>query len=471
MSTSETEEAAQAARAGPARLRSLPAGASAPAAGTRRPLAGWGRHPVVEGVERLSEDLTEITDEAVLSRGLGRAYGDASLPPADASRHVAATRLADRILSFDPQTGMLRAEAGLSLAELNRIFLPRGWASPISTGTAFVTLGGMVASDVHGRNHHVAGCFGEHVRSLRMRTADGRILEVGEDAEPELFHATFGGMGLLGHVLEVELQMMRVPSPWIWSESERVGSIDDLLPALLEERDRWPYAVAWLDCTSRGRALGRGILMLGRWATAAEAPRQAPPRPLTVSVPFPLPSGLANRHSLRLLNTAWYWKHGAQRRVRIGSVDSFFYPLDRVAHWYRVFGRRGFTQYQCVIPADLGVYREFLHRFQRGGGSSFVTVLKDCGAAGRGPLSFPQPGASLALDIPIEGERTQVLVDSLNEWVIECGGRIYLAKDAFTRPEHFRRMYPRLDEWEAIRRRWDPEGRLSSAQSRRLLGR
>jgi decaprenylphospho-beta-D-ribofuranose 2-oxidase len=454
-----------------ARLRSVPTGASAPPEGPRRALSGWGQYPVVEGVERLSEDLPQLTADALLCRGLGRAYGDAALPPAHASAHVAGTRLADRILAFDPESGVLRAEAGLSLAEINRVFLPRGWASPVSTGTAFVTLGGMVASDVHGRNHHVAGCFGAHVRGLRVRVPDGRILELSAENEPELFHASFGAMGLLGHVLEVEVQMMRIPSPWIWSESRRFPSIETLLPALLDERTRWPYTVAWLDCTARGRALGRGTLMTGRWASPAEAPPAPPRAPGSVPVPFRFPSGLANRHTLRLLNALWYRRHGSQCRRGIESPDSFFYLLDRIGHWHRVFGRRGFTQYQCVMPAESALYREFLERFQRGGGSSFVTVLKDCGPAGRGPLSFPMPGASLALDIPIEGERTQALIDSLNEFVVANGGRVYLAKDAFTRPDHFRAMYPRLAEFERIRAKWDPQGVLASAQSRRLLGR
>jgi FAD/FMN-containing dehydrogenase len=466
-----SDEAGEAARG---RLRSLPTGEAAPPDGRIRELSGWGQHPVVRGVERLSENLPEITRDAVLSRGLGRAYGDASLPPEGSRSHVAGSRLADRILAFDEQTGVLRAEAGLSLAELNRIFLPRGFASPVSTGTAFVTLGGMVASDVHGRNHHVAGCFGEHVRALRLQVADGRVLDISPEDRPDLFHACFGGMGLLGHVLEVELQLMRIPSRWIHSESVRLGSIEELLPALLEERAHWPYTAAWLDCTARGAALGRGILEKGRWATAAEAPSGEPRTGPPLMIPFRFPSGLANRHTFRILNTLWYRKHPAAPRSGVGSVESFFYPLDRVGHWHRVYGGRGFTQYQCVIPAEVPVFREFLERFQRGGGSSFVTVLKDCGPSGKGPLSFPQPGASLALDIPIHGrgaeERIRQLVASLNEFVIDHGGRIYLAKDAFTSPEHFRRMYPRLEEWEALRREWDPEGRISSAQSRRLLG-
>jgi FAD/FMN-containing dehydrogenase len=186
-------------------------------------------------------------------------------------------------------------------------------------------------------------------------------------------------------------------------------------------------------------------------------------------VPFRFPSGLANRHTLRLLNTFWYRKHPKRKQVGLGTPDWWYHPLDGIGHWHRVFGARGFTQYQCVIPGDVDVYREFLTLFQRGGGSSFVTVLKDCGAEGQGPLSFPMPGASLAFDVPIQRKKTRRLVADLNEFVIGHGGRIYLAKDAFTTAAHFRAMYPRLDEFEAVRRRWDPEGRLASAQSRRLL--
>jgi hypothetical protein len=264
--------------------------------------------------------------------------------------------------------------------------------------------------------------------------------------------------------------MLRVPSPWIWYESERYGSIEALLPALVEAGSGWPSTVAWVDCTSRGRALGRGIVMKGRWATETEAPDGAPPRPPALMVPCRLPNRLVSRHTLRMVNNFWYWKHGSRPHAGLGTPDWWFYPLDKVAHWHRVFGPRGFTQYQCVIPAEVGVYREFLERFQRAGGSSFVTVLKDCGPAGKGPLSFPKLGASLALDIPIEGEKTRKLVATLNEFVIALGGRIYLAKDAFSSADHFRQMYPRLAEWEALRRRWDPDGRLSSTQSRRLMG-
>ena len=432
-------------------------------------LSGWGRVPL-PGREVRSEDLEALTRDAVLCRGLGRSYGDSSLPP-PSHPVVAGASLADRILSFDPATGILRAEAGFSLREMNRIFLPRGFFTPVTPGTEYVTLGGMVAADVHGKNHHRAGCFGGHVRALRMRVADGRILECSREAEPDLFRATIGGMGLTGHILEVEFPLIRVPSPWIVMESERIGDIDQFIAGLKAAGPDWPYTLGWIDCLSQGQAMGRGILMRGRFAEPAEAPPQ-PPRPLPhLAVPFVFPAWVLGPWSVRAFNTLWYLRHGGRVRCSLASPEWFFYPLDFIAHWNRMYGPRGFTQYQCVVPdaAGHGAARRFLELLTSRGGASFLCVIKDCGPEGLGLLSFPLPGISIALDIAIN-DRTQSLVDALNELVIAEGGRIYLAKDALTRPEHFQKMEPRLAEWTRIRRKWDPSGRLRSAQSVRVLG-
>ncbi|HYX91562.1 MAG TPA: FAD-binding oxidoreductase [Myxococcaceae bacterium] len=432
-------------------------------------LAGWGRQ-FVPGREICSEDLEDITREAVLTRGLGRSYGDSSLPPPD-RLEVAGSRLADRLLSFDPETGSVRAEAGLSLRELIRVFLPRGWFPPVTPGTAFVTLGGMVAADVHGKNHHRDGCFGEHVRSLRMRVADGRIIECSREVEPALFRATLGGMGLTGHILEVEFALQRVPSPWIYCETVKVPDVESYLAALEDARSTWPFTVGWIDCLTRGRSLGRGILYRGRWAEPSEAPRRFPrPKP-RLRVPFDLPEWILGRWSVRIFNALKYATH--PRRVRRGIVhpDGFFYPLDVIRDWNRMYGRRGMTQHQSVLPNDAGpgAVRRFLELLTSLGGASFLCVIKDCGAEGTGLLSFPRPGTSIALDIAVRDD-TQALIDALNEFVLREGGRIYLAKDAFTRPEHFRAMEPRLEQFQRIRRAWDPEGRIRSAQSVRLFG-
>ena len=434
-----------------------------------RTISGWGRIGV-PGTEILSEDFGRITKDAVLSRGLGRSYGDSSLPP-PGHPFVAGSRLADRILGFDASAGVLRAEAGFSLLDLNRIFWPRGFCAPIAPGTQFITLGGMVAADVHGKNHHRDGCFGNHVLRLRLRVADGRIVECSRQTEPDLFRATLGGMGLTGHVLDVECRLQRIPSRWIRAESERIHDIDRFIEALKEAGPRWPYTMGWIDCLSRGRGMGRGILMRGRWAEAGEASSGVPRPKRRPRVPFVLPGWVISRLTVRAFNSLYYRSHVPRRRRRVMHPEGFFYPLDVVRDWNRLYGARGFTQYQCILPetAGRGAARRFLELLTRRGGASMLCVIKDCGAEGLGLLSFPKPGISIALDIPVR-DNTQELVDALNELVISEGGRVYLAKDQFTRPEHFRAMEPRLPEWERIRRHWDPDGRLRSAQSVRILG-
>lgn len=434
-------------------------------------LSGWGRYPVVDGVERVSEDFEVATAGAALSRGLGRSYGDASLP-SSGSDVVANSRRADRLLAFDPASGVLRAEAGLSLRELNRVFLQRGFASPVSPGTQYVTLGGMVASDVHGGNHHVAGTFGEYVRSLRMRVADGRVLEVSEKSEPELFRATLGGMGLTGHVLEVEVVLERIPSAWIYQESRRVRDLDELVESLLDASRTWPFTKSWFDSTKRGPTMGRGISIVGRWAEPGEAPAAAPELRERISVPFDPPLGLVNGLTVPVFNSLVFHKHGAKPRAGVVHPQVFFWPLDAVLHWNRLYGSRGFAQYQCVLPIenDTRVVRRFFGAMTRRGCPSPVSVMKDCGAEGRGMLSFPRPGISIAVDVPLRGAKTQALIDALNEIVLEAGGRIYLSKDSLTRADHFRAMEPRLPGWNQVRRKWDPEARLRSALSVRLLG-
>jgi len=419
----------------------------------------------------MSEDLLAITENASLSRGLGRSYGDGSLP-ADDTQVVAETTLADRLLAFDPSTGVIRAEAGLSLKELNRVFMRRGWFTPVTPGTQLVTLGGMVASDVHGKNHHVDGCFGEHVTCLKMRVADGRIIECSEGQEPELFRATIGGMGLTGHILEVEFTMRPIPSPWIWQESRRMDNLDEMVAGLKEAADAWPMTVGWIDCLAKGESLGRGILMKGRWAQPREAPEGPPAAKRSFRVPVQFPNIALCRPSMKAFNLAYYWKHIQRENEGIEHPGAFFYPLDALDDWNLIYGSRGFTQYQCVLPHadDNGPARRFLDAFISGGGMAFLCVIKDCGPEGKGMLSFPRRGVSIAMDFPVHAKKTQPFVDKLNELVIAEGGRIYPTKDAFTREEHFREMEPRLEAFNEVRRRWDPRARIRSALSVRLLG-
>lgn len=431
-------------------------------------ISGWGLF-AKPGVERQSESLEAASAGAELSRGLGRSYGDSSLP-ANAASSVLCTTLADRILVFDETTGLLTGEAGVPLHEIHRLLMPRGWFSPVTPGTQFVTLGGMVASDVHGKNHHKEGCFGEHVTSLRMRLASGEIVNCGPEEQADLFWATVGGMGLTGHILEVTFRMVRIPSPWIFQESRRVPDIESFIAGLKESGPDWPMTMGWIDCVSGGSALGRGILMRGRWAEPAEAPARFPAMPPRVTMPFFFPSWALNPLSVRAFNILYYWKHLAREKRGIVSPWGFFYPLDAIHLWNRMYGRRGFTQYQCVLPesAGQGAARRFLELLVKLGGASFLCVIKDCGDEGRGLLSFPKPGISIALDLPLR-DWTQRVVNELNAFVIAEGGRIYLTKDTLTLPADFARMEPRLAAFDEARRRFDPERKLRSHQSERLL--
>jgi FAD/FMN-containing dehydrogenase len=432
-------------------------------------IAGWGRIGR-EGRLIDSNDLRRDSMGANLFRGLGRSYGDSAVPARE-SDLVVVTPNADRLIFFDRARGVLRAEAGLALKTLNKLFLREGWFVPVSPGTQFVTLGGMVAADVHGKNHHIAGTFGNYVRGLLLRTADGRLVECSPGQEPELFWATVGGMGLTGHILEVEFSMERIPSPWIWSETRRIDDLLAFVVALKEAARCWPFTVGWIDCLKRGAGMGRGVLICGRWATPDEAPKSVPQPRRGPRIPFDFPEFVLSRPMMRAVNYGLYHAHLPRIRRRLVDPYRFFYPLDAISDWNRLYGRRGFTQYQCILPetGDGQIVRPFFERLTRIGATSFLSVIKDCGAEGRGLLSFPKPGISIALDIPVRAD-TPVLVAELNKLVIPLGGRIYLAKDQFTSAEDFQAMEPRLGRWLSIRRKWDPEGRFRSAQSVRLFG-
>jgi decaprenylphospho-beta-D-ribofuranose 2-oxidase len=445
-----------------------PAGADLP----EEPVAGWGHHPIGRGRVARPEHLA-LPDGAgpLVARGLGRAYGDAAIPSAPGGLVLESTR-ADRIRAFDPASGRLHCEAGLSLAEMVRVFLPRGWFPPVTPGTKFVTVGACVACDVHGKNHHRDGSFGRFVERIALLTADGRLVECGPDRERELFLATVGGMGLTGLIVEVTLRLRRVESPWIVLETQGVESLDAMLAGLSRSAADWPYTVGWIDCLARGRALGRGLLMRGRHATQVEAGDRRPRRALPLRVPFDAPEWLLNPRFMRWFNRLYAWSHGTALKRRLVSSDAFFYPLDAVAEWNRLYGRRGFLQYQCVLPRAAGAapVAALLDRLGAAGAASFLAVIKDCGPASDAYLSFPMEGTTLALDLPYRGPVTEALLHDLNATVIAHGGRVYLAKDAVTRAEDFARMMPRLAEWQAVRDRWDPRRRFRSAQSVRLFG-
>jgi decaprenylphospho-beta-D-ribofuranose 2-oxidase len=438
------------------------------------PVSGWGRHPVVNGeVARPERLLLPPDGRPVLPRGLGRSYGDAAVPAAP-GRRVLETVRADRVLAFDQGSGTLTCEAGLSLAEMLRLYLPRGWFPPVTPGTRFVTVGGCVACDVHGKNHHRDGSFGAFVERLVVQVADGRMVECGPARERELFLATIGGMGLTGLITEVTVRLQPAESGWMLVETEPVAGLGAMLDGLRDAAKDWQYTVGWIDCLVRGATLGRGILMRGRHASRGEAPAGLPPAPRRLAVPLNAPEWLLSPVLMRAFNAAYY--HVQARRpggsARVVPYQGFFYPLDAIGDWNRLYGRRGFLQYQCVVPRAAGApaVARLLERLAVAGAASFLAVIKDCGPESDAYLSFPLEGTTLALDLPYRGAPTEALVHELNATVIAAGGRVYLAKDAVTRAEDFALMVPRLAEWRRVRETWDPGRRFRSAQSVRVLG-
>ncbi|OYD82312.1 FAD-binding oxidoreductase [Azospirillum brasilense] len=410
--------------------------------------------------------------ETLLARGMGRSYGDSGLNP---GRCLIDMRGLDRFIAFDPDSGVLECEAGVTLADILRLLdrrnrPGRSWFLPVTPGTKFVTIGGAIANDVHGKNHHGAGCFGNHVLSLELLRSDGTLLRCAPDENAALFAATIGGIGLTGLILSARIQLKPVPGPWLESEDIRYGDLDAFHDLAEESVADWEYTVAWIDCLARGPRLGRGIFSRSRHT--ADAPADGPagaaafePR---FSMPVELPNIALNHLSIAAFN-ALYWRKAPPRPVRrVLPWDPVFYPLDAIGQWNRMYGRRGFYQFQCAVPKATArdAVRELMRTISAAGEASFLAVLKTLGdRPSPGLMSFPMPGATLALDLPNNGPRTHSLLDRLERIAGEAGGRVYPAKDGAVSSGAFRRGYPRLEEFA---RHVDP--RFSSGFWRRVGG-
>ena len=382
----------------------------------------------------------------VLARGHGRSYGDSCLNPGGTLLHA---RGLDRFIAFDPGSGVLRCEAGVTLSEIIDLVLPQGWFLPVTPGTRWATVGGSIANDVHGKNHHLMGSFGSHVRLLELLRSDGMRHLLSPSDESGLFSATLGGLGLTGLVTWAELQLRRVPGPWLESESIRFGNLDDFFALSFESAATHEYTVAWIDCLANGKNLGRGHFL--RSNHAAPLPEDCPPvNGSRHTMHFTPPFSLVNSLSLHAFNTLYYWRQPGLRKRAVSHFRPYFYPLDGIAHWNRMYGPHGFLQHQCVLPpaaARTGV-AALLSEIARSGLGSFLAVLKEFGdVPSIGMLSFPRPGTTLALDFPNTGPEVFRLLDRLDAIVLEAGGAIYPAKDARMSAAAFHRGYPRLQEF------------------------
>ena len=437
-------------------------------------LTGWGRTAPTraevvrpESAEAVAAALAD--GRPVIARGLGRAYGDAAQ---NAGGLVIDATGLDAVHAFDTERGVIDAGAGLALEALIALALPHGWFVPVTPGTRHVTLGGALAADVHGKNHHVDGAFSRHVEAFELALPGGALREV-TPADP-LFAATAGGMGLTGVITRMRLRLSPVTSAHMRVTTSRAGDLDALMASMVERDAGFRYSVAWIDCLKRGAALGRGVLLRGEHATAEELPpklRRDPlaysPRP-ALGVPDVVPSGLLNTAVARAFNEAYFRRAPAQERVGLEAIGPYFHPLDAVAGWNRLYGPRGFVQYQAVVPdAEGEAVRALVERVSGAGMSSFLAVLKRFGE-GTGMLSFPMAGWTLALDIPVGASDLARRLDELDDIVAAAGGRVYLAKDARVRAELLPAMYPDLERWREVRRSADPEGLMRSDLALRL---
>lgn len=441
-------------------------------------LAGWGNHPRV-AADVVTPDSSQallgafVGTEPLVSRGLGRAYGDAALPASEGGKVLSSLGIR-RLSEFDPETGVLVASAGVSLEEIIETFLPRGWFLPTVPGTKYVTLGGAVAADIHGKNHHVDGTLGAHVLWLELLTPARGLMRCSPSEHGDVFRATVGGMGLTGHIMRLALRLRKVPSAWCKVRTIRSRDLAHAL-ALLGEHDlHYRHTVAWVDGLARGDSLGRSVLMLGNEAepedlpaSAAARPHQSPRR-RRFSVPFDWPSWALGTWSVRLFNACYYGL--ARDRERLVDFEKFFFPLDSVAHWNRAYGARGFVQFQAFFPdatAEAGL-RACLEAISLSRQASFLAVLKRSGPANGFLLSFLDKGYTLALDLPADPVKMPPLMRELEAILLRHRGRIYFAKDAYATAAAVAAMYPSLPEFRDVKARLDPAGRLRSRLSERL---
>ena len=447
--------------------------------GVKTNLSGWGRfrHADCRVIEpenraRLTTFLRDRAASGAIARGMGRSYGDSSVLR---DGLVIGQKYLNRLLSFDSVHGSIQCEAGVTLEDIIKVSLPYGWFLPTTPGTKYISVGGAIAADVHGKNHHVDGTFGAWVRGLTLILHDGTILDCSSDKNADVFWATIGGMGLTGFIRDARIQLTKVESAYYSVRYHRCANLNSALSLLASTENEYKYSVGWVDCLSRGSCLGRSILMLANNAGLDDLSSSQRNNPLEVrastpvlEVPFDFPNWVLNPFSVSIFNKSYYFMQ--RNRQEIVSYESFFYPLDRVSGWNRIYGKRGFIQYQALFPektAEAGI-RAVLETVSSHGAASFLAVIKRCGEANPAPLSYLHRGYTLALDIPNFGNALLRMIKSLDEILLRNQGRLYLAKDSMMDAGTFAAMYPRKAEFLAVKRKVDPDCFFRSDQAKRV---
>jgi len=438
-------------------------------------VTGWGQYPIIKAntlqahsKRKVSEILQTFNNTQnispqsthLIARGLGRSYGDSALSP-----NILQTNHLNHFIEFNSETGNITCSAGISFAEILELFVPRGWFLPVTPGTKFITVGGAVASDVHGKNHHIDGSFSQHVSSLKIALASGEIVTCSLNDKPELFLATCGGMGLTGVIVQVSFKLIPIKSAYISEQTYKTANLAETLEQF-EAHEASTYSVAWIDCLATGEQLGRSLLMLGEHSSEGELKAHQTSK---ISVPVNMPSLLLNPFSVQAFNTLYYSKQTKSHSTRNVHYEPFFYPLDSINNWNRLYGKNGFTQYQFVLPKSAGLQgvTEVLKAIAKSKRGSFLAVLKAFGKGNDNYLSFPMEGYTLALDFKIDAKLFAFL-DELDRIVLDFGGRLYLTKDVRMSETTFKQSYANWQTFQSVRQQYGADQRFHSLQSLRL---
>jgi len=426
---------------------------------------GWGRYPVIDAQVLLPQTKVDCANllknyQIVLPRGKGRSYGDS----ANSSTVIETTYL-DHFIQFDELTGVLTCEAGVSIREIIQLIVPRGWFISVTPGSSFITMGGAIASDVHGKNHHLSGTFSEHVLNFNLMLGNGEVVNVSKDSYPDLFRATCGGMGLTGIILSACIQLKPIKSSQIIQTTIKTNCLEEVCEQF-EEHHSSTYSVAWIDCLAKGKQLGRSLLMLGEHAQDGALELK---KTKSLNVPIDMPQALLNHYSIKFFNSFYYNRVFSKTMKAKMQFENYFYPLDFISNWNRLYGKSGFVQYQFVLPKIAGMkgMMEILKVIVSSEKGSFLGVLKAFGKANENFLSFPIEGYTMAFDFKMSTETVQ-LIKLLDSMVVEMGGKIYLTKDALMSEASFKKIYPQWIQFEEVRVKYGAVGKFASSQSKRL---